>query len=98
MKIIAGKCNIVDFGELDAEFAMSLTDEDVEDILLCLDREDSRIKRLRLTNCINVNGSFMRSIRRSTTIEQIDLSIIPQHVDPREWEYHKRIVNMNIGR
>ena len=89
MKKIAGKCNVLDFGELDAEFAMSLSNDYVEDILLCLDREDNRIKRLRLTHCINVNGSFMRSLRRSTTttIEQIDLSIVPEHVNPKEWEY-----------
>ncbi|KAK1738854.1 hypothetical protein QTG54_010170 [Skeletonema marinoi] len=82
---IAGRCESLDFGEIQKDLAVRLTDAHISDILLCLDREDNRIKKFRLTNCTRVNGSGMWSLKKSTTIEYIDLSIVPDHKNPRVW-------------
>mmetsp|Transcript_12389 Transcript_12389/g.24785 ORF Transcript_12389/g.24785 Transcript_12389/m.24785 type:complete len:507 (+) Transcript_12389:90-1610(+) len=82
---IAGKCESLDFGDVQKDLAVRLTDAHIGDILLCLDREDNRIKKIRLTNCINVNGSGIWRLLESETIEHIDLSIVPDHKNPRVW-------------
>eukprot|EP00986_Skeletonema_menzelii_P005912 scaffold2232_cov136-Skeletonema_menzelii.AAC.3 len=76
---IAGKCDNLDFGDIEEDLARRLTDNHIDEILLCLDRDDNRIKKLRLTNCTNVTGVCLQRLRGSSTIEQIDLSMVPDH-------------------
>jgi len=65
--------------------AVRLTDDHISDILLCFERYDNRIKKFRLTNCINVIGKGMRRLRGSSAIEQIDLSMVPDHKLSTSW-------------
>ena len=87
--IIAGKCESLDFGEIEKDLAGRLTDAHISDILLCLDREDNRIKKFSLTNCANVTGRGMWRLFGSETIEQIDLSMVPDHKNPRVGGLHQ---------
>ena len=40
------------------------------------------IKKLRLTHCVGIKGSGLEPLRGSTTLEQIDLSLVPRDVSP----------------
>ena len=74
---IAGKCDNLDFGDIEEDLAGKLTDNHLDKILLSLDRVDNRIKTLRLTNCANMTGVGLKRLSCSSTIEQIDLSMAP---------------------
>ena len=85
-EIIAGKCDNLDFGDIEEDLARRLTDDHIDHILLCLDRDHNRIKKFRLTNCTNVTGVGLRRLHCSRTIEQIDLSMVPDHKYPCCWD------------
>ncbi len=78
---IVGECDNLDFGDIEEELAQRLTDDHISDILICLNRDDYRIKKLRLTNCINVTGECLCRLYYSENIEQIDLRLAPKHMD-----------------
>lgn len=79
---IVGKDIIfLDFGDIEAELAAKLSDEDISSVLLCIDAVN-KLKRLRLTNCINVTGVCLEPLRGSTVIENIDLTLVGDHVTP----------------
>ncbi len=84
---IAGEYDTLDFGDIEEELAKRLTDDHISDILLCLERltlNNNRIRKLRLTNCINITGKGLWRLRKSKKIEQIDLSMVPEHTIPSE--------------
>eukprot|EP00984_Skeletonema_dohrnii_P036275 scaffold37061_cov183-Skeletonema_dohrnii-CCMP3373.AAC.2 len=68
----------LDFGDIEKELAAKLTDDDISQVLLHIDAAH-KVKRLRLTNCINISGSGLAPLRYSTSIEQIDLSLVGAH-------------------
>eukprot|EP00985_Skeletonema_marinoi_P012336 scaffold5938_cov89-Skeletonema_marinoi.AAC.1 len=72
----------LDFGDIEKELAAKLTDDDICKILLHIDAAAQKVKILRLTNCINISGSGLASLRYSTSIEQIDLSLVEAHKSP----------------
>ena len=100
VKKIAGKYENLDFGEIEKSLAAKLTDDDMYNIILCLDRPDNRIKKFRLTNCINITGTGIERFYGSDTIEMIDLSILPDHINLRKpkftWSYNIRLSFPNV--
>ncbi len=72
----------LDFGEIEKELAAKLSDNDMSAILLHIDAV-KKVKRLMLTNCTNITGIGLRPLLFSTTIEQIDLSLVGLHQKPK---------------
>ncbi|KAL7458674.1 hypothetical protein ACHAWC_010260 [Mediolabrus comicus] len=73
--ILGDDWGTLDFGEIEKGLAAKLCDEDVEAALVFIEAS-ANVKRLKLTNCINITGSGLWPLRGSTIIEQIDLSIV----------------------
>jgi len=67
----------LDFIDIPASVASKLTDDDIRDVLLCLDAKN-KLKRLTLTNCTSVVGHFLEPLRCSTVLEKLDLGLIRQ--------------------
>ncbi len=65
----------LDFGQIEKELAAKLSDEDVRDALLHINA-GNKLKILLLTNCTNITGAGTRPLYGSTTIEQLDLSLV----------------------
>ena len=72
----------LDFGDVEKELAAKLTDDDISQVLLHIDAAN-KVRRLRLTNCINIRGSGLAPLLGCTTIEQIDLSLVEAHQLPQ---------------
>ena len=68
----------LDFGDIEKELAAKLSDDNINDILVHINAAN-KVKRLHLTNCINITGAGLISLRGSTSIEQIDLSLVGAH-------------------
>ncbi|KAL7437012.1 hypothetical protein ACHAXM_005617 [Skeletonema potamos] len=77
--------DILDFGEIERSLAWSLRDRHIKAILLRIDAVD-KVKRLKLTNCLKITGAGLEPLRGSRIIEQIDLSIVPNH--SRGWDVY----------
>eukprot|EP00985_Skeletonema_marinoi_P001863 scaffold758_cov116-Skeletonema_marinoi.AAC.4 len=73
--IVGNQWSILDFGGIEKELAVKLNDDDIEKVLLCIDAVN-RVKRLKLTNCVNITGVGLEPLRGSLIIEQIDLSLV----------------------
>jgi FtsZ-binding cell division protein ZapB len=71
----------LDFGEIEEELAMRLSDNDLSNVLQHIDAVNN-VKRLRLTNCINITGSCLESLRGSKVVEKIDLSLTDDGESP----------------
>eukprot|EP00984_Skeletonema_dohrnii_P007860 scaffold2901_cov91-Skeletonema_dohrnii-CCMP3373.AAC.4 len=80
--IVGNEWTTLDFGDIEKELAEKLNDDDIEKVLICIDAAN-RVKKLKLTNCINITGVGLEPLRGSTIIEQIDLSLVGDHQDPR---------------
>ena len=61
----------IDFVE-DIDLAKKLSDDDVGALLVCIDAEN-KVKRLKLTGCVNITGRGLEPLRGSVVLEQIDL-------------------------
>ncbi|KAK1740900.1 SPX domain-containing protein [Skeletonema marinoi] len=79
--IVGNQWSILDFGGIEKELAVKLNDEDIEKVLLFIDAVN-RVKRLKLTNCVNITGVGLEPLRGSLIIEQIDLSLVGEHQRP----------------
>ena len=73
--IVGNQWNTLDFGQIERELAVKLTDSDIERVLQCIDAINN-VKRLKLTNCTKITGAGLEPLRGSAVIEQIDLSLI----------------------
>ena len=73
--------DILDFGDIEKELAAKLTDDDIKKVLLHIDAAH-KVKRLRLTNCVNIAGNGLSPLTNSASIEQIDLSLVKPHKNP----------------
>jgi len=79
---IAGYCwDSLDFGQIEKELAAKLSDEDISAVLQCIDAVNT-VKRLRLTNCVNITGSCLEPLRGSRVIKEVDLSLVGRHQSP----------------
>ena len=64
----------LDFGGIEEELAIKLKDDDISTLLLCIDAVNW-VKRLKLTNCVNITGVGLVPLCGSAIINQIDLSL-----------------------
>jgi hypothetical protein len=79
--IAGNQWDVLDFGEIETELAAKMSDDDIEKVLLCIDAVNT-LKRMKLTNCVNITGAGLRPLRGSAMIEQIDLSLVGDHQNP----------------
>ena len=79
--IAGNEWHTLDFGDVEKELAAKLSDDDISKVLLHIDAAN-KLKILRLTNCINISGAGLVSLSGSTSIEQIDLSLVGAHQRP----------------
>ena len=63
----------LDFSDINRNLASKLSDSDISDILVSIDALN-RLKVLKLIGCENISGIGLEPLRRSTTLQQIDLS------------------------
>eukprot|EP00984_Skeletonema_dohrnii_P007861 scaffold2901_cov91-Skeletonema_dohrnii-CCMP3373.AAC.5 len=73
---------LLDFGDIEKELAIKLKDGDISAVLIGIDAAN-RVKKLKLTNCINITGVGLEPLRGSTIIEQIDLSLVGKYHSPQ---------------
>ena len=76
--IVGNQWDILDFGDIEKDLAVKLSDAHIEKVLTCIDAVNN-VKRLKLTNCVNITGAGLVPLRGSTIIEQIDLSLVGDH-------------------
>jgi len=76
--IVGKEVDTLDFGDIEKDLAAKVSDENIRDVLLCIDSQNN-LKKLRLTNCINITGAGLEPLRGSTVIENIDLSLGGNH-------------------
>ncbi|KAK1740855.1 hypothetical protein QTG54_008107 [Skeletonema marinoi] len=79
--IIGNEWTTLDFGGIEEDLAARLSDGDISAVLQCIDAVN-KVKKLKLTNCINITGVGLEPLRGSTIIEQIDLSLVGKHQSP----------------
>eukprot|EP00984_Skeletonema_dohrnii_P019122 scaffold9073_cov180-Skeletonema_dohrnii-CCMP3373.AAC.9 len=79
--IVSNEWTTLDFGGIEKDLAERLSDDDIGAVLQCIDAAN-RVKKLKLTNCVNITGAGLEPLRRSTIIEQIDLSLVGDHQCP----------------
>ncbi|KAK1732696.1 hypothetical protein QTG54_016595 [Skeletonema marinoi] len=79
--ITSSQWDALDFGHIEKELAAKLTDDDISALLTHIDAVNN-IKKLRLTNCINITGVGLKPLRGSIMIQQIDLSLVGDHESP----------------
>ena len=72
---------VLDFGEIEKNLATKLSDDNVQQVLMRIDAVNN-LKRLKLTNCVNITGAGLEPLSGSTIIEQIDLSLAARHQSP----------------
>ena len=68
--ITGSQWDALDFGHIEKELAAKLTDDDINAVLTHIDAVNN-IKKLRLTNCINITGVGLEPLRGSIIIQQI---------------------------
>ncbi|KAL7427817.1 hypothetical protein ACHAXM_001010 [Skeletonema potamos] len=66
--------DIIDFIDIPLSLVSLLTDDDIGAILVCIGETHS-LKRLKLTNCINVVGQGLEPLQSSTVLEKLDLGL-----------------------
>jgi hypothetical protein len=71
----------LDFGEIEMELAVKLTDNHIQLVLVSCDAANN-LKKLKLTNCIHITGAGLEPLRGSSVIEQMDLSLVGNHQRP----------------
>ena len=80
--IISGEqWDTLDFGDIEKDLAAKLTDDNIRDILRCVDAAN-KLKVLKLAGCVNITGRGL-DILRSAALEQIDLSLVGKHESPK---------------
>ncbi|KAL7452841.1 hypothetical protein ACHAWC_007342 [Mediolabrus comicus] len=73
-KIAGNDWDTLGFGDIEAALAKKLSDDDINALLRCIDAV-RKVKKLRLTNCMNISGTGLEPLRGSDVIERIDLRI-----------------------
>ena len=79
--ISASQWDILDFEDIERELANILTDDNIYAVLKCINAQDV-LKRLKLCGCINITGVGLQPLLGSTTLEQIDISLVRQYEYP----------------
>ncbi len=80
--IVDHEWSTLDFGDIEKDLVIRLTDDDISSILMCIDA-GNKLKMLKLTNCLHITGAGLEPLRGSTIIKQIDLSLVGKHQSPK---------------
>ena len=70
--VSASQWDILDFEEIERELANKLADDDISEILKCINAHDV-LKRLKLCGCINIIGHGLNPLRGSVVLELLDI-------------------------
>ena len=73
--IVDHEWSTLDFGDIEKDLVVRLTDDDISAILMSIDA-GNKLKRLKLTNCVAITGAGLEPLRGSLVIQQIDLSLV----------------------
>jgi len=73
---------VFDFGDIDKTLAAKLTDDHITTILKFIDASAANLKTLKLAGCVNITGSCLDTIRSSTVLEQLDISLVRMQENP----------------
>jgi len=69
----------LNFGYCNSVWVHTLTDDVLYAILTCISAHDV-LKKINLTDCINIEGHGLNPLRGSVVLEQMDLRIMRKHV------------------
>mmetsp|Transcript_12766 Transcript_12766/g.20922 ORF Transcript_12766/g.20922 Transcript_12766/m.20922 type:complete len:466 (+) Transcript_12766:149-1546(+) len=83
--LMGNECENLDFGDVEKSLAVKINDCHLVMILFCFDVVN-KIKKIRLTHCIQINGTGLWPLRGALVVEQIDLSIVTKHKSPKLWK------------
>ena len=72
---------VLDFGEVEKTLAAKISDDDLREILICIDAS-TKLKKLKLAGCINITGVGLTPLCESVVLQQIDLSLVAEHKSP----------------
>ena len=91
MIILGGNDNswdTLDLGDIEKDLAAKLSDDDIRAILFRINAV-TKLKTLKLTNCVNISGIGLGPLAGSQIIEQIDLSLAGDNQSPAMIAEHK---------
>ena len=54
--------DVLDFGEMEKNLAAKITDDDLQDILICTNA-NTKLRKLKLRGCINITGEGLTPLR-----------------------------------
>ncbi len=97
--LMGSECENLDFGDVEKSLAVKINDAHLVQVLFCFDAVN-KVKKIRLTHCININGAGLWPLRGSTVVEQIDLSVVTRHKSPKLWKklQIRRELHFNLWR
>ena len=73
---------VLDFGDIEDDgLAEKLSDNDVHSILMHINAVN-KLKKLKLTGCVNITGEGLAPLNGSVVLKDIDLSLVAQHESP----------------
>ena len=85
--------NVLDFGDIEKSLAAKLCDDDI-DMMLKSIHAVNKLKILKLAGCVNITGVGLNTLRSSTSLEQIDLSLVGKHEPP--WIEPEPLLSENL--
>jgi len=87
--IAASDWDVVDFVDIENNLAYKLKDNDLRAVLLIINARQT-LKKLKLTNCINIIGDGLSPLRGSNVLELLDLSLVGKHESPSKVHYDEK--------
>ena len=76
---------VLDFGDIEDDgLAEKLSDNDVHSILMHINAVN-KLKKLKLTGCVNITGEGLAPLNGSVVLKDIDLSLVGQHESPDKY-------------
>ena len=72
---------VIDFKNIQDIFDRNLSDDDIRWVLLAIDGV-TKIKSLKVTNCVEITGVGLQPLVGSIVLERIDLSLVGVHENP----------------
>ena len=87
--IAASDWNTLDFVDIEDSLAYKLKDNDLRAVLTSINARQI-LKSLTLTNCINIIGHGLETLRESNVLQLLDLSLVGKHDCPGKVHYDEK--------
>ena len=84
--IAASDWDILDFVDIEKSLAYKLKDDDLHAVLTSINAKQT-LKKLKLTNCINIIGHGLEPLRQSNVLQLLDLSLVGKYESPNKLHY-----------